>query len=58
MCWPELLAYLKNANMKGILEKKLKALVKYDILIVHEMGYLQLDREGAHCFFQLVSRRY
>jgi DNA replication protein DnaC len=49
---------LKNANMKGILEKKLKALGKYDVLIVDEMGYLPLDREGAHCFFQLVSRRY
>ncbi|HJH31163.1 MAG TPA: hypothetical protein C5S50_03025 [Methanosarcinaceae archaeon] len=22
------------------------------------MGYLPFDREGAHCFFQLVSRRY
>ena len=49
---------LKNANMKGLLEKKLKALGKYDVLIVDEMGYLPLDREGAHCFFQLISRRY
>jgi DNA replication protein DnaC len=49
---------LKNANMKGILEKKLKALGKYDVLIVDEMGYLPLDHEGAHCFFQLISRRY
>jgi DNA replication protein DnaC len=49
---------LKNANMKGILEKKLKALGKYDVLIIDEMGYLPFDSEGAHCFFQLVSRRY
>ena len=49
---------LKNANLKGILEKKLKALAKYDVLIIDEMGYLPFDREGAHCFFQLVSRRY
>ena len=49
---------LKNANMNGILEKKLKALAKYDVLIIDEMGYLPFDREGAHCFFQLVSRRY
>ena len=25
---------LKNANMKGILEKKLKVLAKYDVLII------------------------
>ena len=28
------------------------------MLIADEMGYLPLDSEGAHCFFQLVSRRY
>lgn len=49
---------LKSANLKGILEKKLKFLAKYDVLIIDEMGYLPFDSEGAHCFFQLVSRRY
>jgi len=49
---------LKDANVKGILEKKLKVLAKYDVLIIDEMGYLPFDSEGAHCFFQLVSRRY
>jgi DNA replication protein DnaC len=39
-------------------EKKLKFLAKYDVLIIDEMGYLPFDSEGAHCFFQLVSRRY
>jgi DNA replication protein DnaC len=28
------------------------------MLIIDEMGYLPFDSEGAHCFFQLVSRRY
>jgi DNA replication protein DnaC len=27
-------------------------------LIVDEIGYLPMDREGANLFFQLVSRRY
>jgi DNA replication protein DnaC len=49
---------LKNANLEGVLEKKLKFLAKYDVLIIDEMGYLPFDSEGAHCFFQLVSRRY
>jgi len=25
---------------------------------VDEIGYLPMDREGSHLFFQLVSRRY
>lgn len=45
---------LKNANLKGVLEKKLKALGKYDVLIIDEMGYLPFDSEGAHCFFGSV----
>ena len=49
---------LKNANLKGILDKKLKALGKYDVLIIDEMGYLPFDSEETHCFVQLVSRRY
>ncbi len=49
---------LKNANLKRILDKKLKALGKYDVLIIDEMEYLPFDSERAHCFFQLVSRRY
>ncbi len=27
-------------------------------IIIDEMGYLPFDDFGAHCFFQLVSRRY
>jgi DNA replication protein DnaC len=37
ICWLKLLAYLKKANMKGIFEKKLMALCKYDVLIVDDM---------------------
>ena len=28
------------------------------MLIVDEIGYLPIDRQGANLFFQLVSRRY
>ena len=27
-------------------------------LIIDEVGYIPIDRHGAHLFFQLVSRRY
>ncbi|AKB53787.1 Mobile element protein [Methanosarcina barkeri MS] len=53
-----LIERLKIANREGILEKKLKGLMKFKVLIIDEMGYLPFDEEGAHCLFQLISRRY
>ena len=34
------------------------ALSKPKLLIVDELGYLPLEPQAAHLFFQLVSRRY
>ena len=53
-----LIERLKTANREGVLEKKLRDLMKYKVLIIDEMGYLPFDEEGAHCLFQLISRRY
>jgi DNA replication protein DnaC len=53
-----LIERLKLANREGTLEKKLRNLMKYKMLIVDEIGYLPFDEEGAHCLFQLISRRY
>jgi len=53
-----LIERLKKANGEGLLEDKLRTLAKYKLLIIDEMGYLPFDSEGAHCFFQLVSKRY
>ena len=53
-----LIERLKLANREGTLEKKLRDLMKYKVLIVDEIGYLPFDEEGAHCLFQLISRRY
>jgi DNA replication protein DnaC len=53
-----LIERLKTANREGILEKKLRELVKYKLLIIDEIGYIPFDEEGAHCLFQLISRRY
>ena len=49
---------LKRANQRGTLDRALKTFGKYKVLIVDEIGYLPMDKEGAHLFFQLVSRRY
>ncbi|MDA9543226.1 DNA replication protein DnaC [Bradyrhizobium sp. USDA 326] len=40
------------------LDEKLLALAKPKLLIVDELGYLPLEPDAAHLFFQLVSRRY
>jgi DNA replication protein DnaC len=43
-------------------EKKLDEVLrnpsKFHLLIIDEMGYLPFNDYGAHCFFQLISRRY
>ena len=44
-----LIERLKTANREGILEKKIRDLMKYKVLIIDEIGYLPFDEEGAHC---------
>lgn len=53
-----LIERLKTANREGVLDKKLRELIRYKLLIIDEIGYLPFDEEGAHCLFQLISRRY
>jgi len=53
-----LIERLKIANREGVLEKKLRNLMKYKVLIIDEIGYLPFDEEGSHCLFQLISKRY
>jgi DNA replication protein DnaC len=54
----DLIERLKTANREGIFEKKMKEFIKYKLLIIDEIGYLPFDEEGAHCLFQLISKRY
>ena len=53
-----LIERLMKANRENKLEERIKALTKFHLLIIDEMGYLPFNREGAHCFFNLISRRY
>ena len=53
-----LIERLNKANREGTLEKKIRDFTKYKLLIIDEMGYLPFDEEGAHCLFQLISKRY
>lgn len=47
-----------RASLADSLERALRNLTHPSVLIVDEMGYLPLDREGSHLFFQLISKRY
>ncbi len=53
-----LVAGLAKAHGERRLDEKLLALAKPKLLIVDELGYLPLEPDAAHLFFQLVSRRY
>ena len=53
-----LITTLGRALIEGRLEERLKVLAQPQLLIVDEIGYLPIDRQGANLFFQLVSRRY
>jgi len=53
-----LVAALAKGHAGRRLEDKLATLAKAKLLIVDELGYLPLQPDAAHLFFQLVSRRY
>lgn len=53
-----LVGALAKAHVAGRLEERLTHYTKPKLLIVDELGYLPLEPDAAHLFFQLVSRRY
>jgi DNA replication protein DnaC len=53
-----LIANLTKALAEGRLEEKIKLYSVPRLLIIDEIGYLPIERQGANLFFQLISRRY
>lgn len=49
---------LRRSFQRSTLDRALKTLGYYKILIFDEIEYLPMDKEGAHLFFQLVMKRY
>ncbi|MCT1829231.1 IS21-like element helper ATPase IstB [Brevibacterium luteolum] len=45
-------------NTAGGLERELKRLRRFRLLIIDELGYLPFDAQTANLFFQLVAARY
>ncbi len=53
-----LITTLGKALYENRLDERLKLLTQPKLLIIDEIGYIPIDRQGANLFFQLVSRRY
>jgi DNA replication protein DnaC len=53
-----LITTLGKALFENRLEERLKLLTQPKLLIIDEIGYIPIDRQGANLFFQLISRRY
>ena len=54
----ELITSLARAHNHTALESRLGQYSKSKLLIIDELGYLPLEPDAAHLFFQLISRRY
>ena len=49
---------LEIAELKGELKKKINALCKYDLVIIDELGYLPMNKQGNYNLFQLINALY
>ncbi len=54
----ELVNILTATRADHSTEKVLKTFTAYDLVVIDELGFLPLDKEGSDLFFQLISRRY
>jgi len=53
-----LVADLASASEKGTLPRRMRFYEHCSLLVIDEMGYLGIGKEGADLLFQLVNRRY
>jgi DNA replication protein DnaC len=54
----EMVAQLLEADERGTLRRAINRLLKPDLLIVDEVGYIPFGRPAANLFFQVVNGRY
>ena len=54
----DLIMQLKKAHNENRLDQRLKQFCKYRLLIIDEIGYLPVDKNGANLLFQLIAKRY
>jgi DNA replication protein DnaC len=49
---------LEAARIDGSLKRKLRRYTTPNLLVLDELGYLPVDREGANLLFQVIGTRY
>lgn len=54
----EIITSLTKAEREGALLQRIRFLTRTALLIIDEIGYLPLEKNGANLFFQLVNARY
>lgn len=54
----DLITQLNKAHYENKLEARIKHFCRYELLIIDEIGYLPVDKQGANLFFQLIAKRY
>lgn len=54
----DLMLQVQTAVRQDRLPDLMKGLSRYALLIIDEIGYLPLNRDQAHLFFQIVAARY
>lgn len=53
-----LIADLKKAQLQGNLERRWRICLRPALLVIDEVGYMQLNRQEAELLFRLISERY
>ena len=54
----QLTTLLASYDLNGSLEKFIESLSRLDLLIIDELGYLELSKKTASLFFRLIAKRY
>ena len=54
----ELIEILELAELKGELKKKINQLLKNDVVIIDELEYLPMSKQGMYNLFQLINAMY
>ena len=49
---------LELAELKGELKKRINSILKCDLLILDELGYLPMNKKGMYNLFQLINAMY
>jgi len=54
----ELVVRLSEALKEGMLDKLLTSILRADLLIIDEWGYVPVDRQGAQLLFRVIADSY